>query len=74
MAGYKDTSGVAKKAAKVAQKKSNNWCMMSLIHNGSEITTWMGYTLKTKSKKSRTTFFFEFKLLIIRLAQGHCSC
>ena len=61
MVGNKDTSDVAKKAAKVAQKKSNNWYILSLIHNGSEITTWMGYSLKTKSKKSRPTFFFEFQ-------------
>ena len=39
MVGYKDTSDVAKKAAKVAQKKSKNWYMVSLIHNGNEITT-----------------------------------
>ena len=61
MVGYKDTSDVAKKAAKVAQKKSNNWYILSLIHNGSEITTWMGYSLKIKSKKSRAIFFFEFQ-------------
>ena len=59
MVGQKDTCDVAKKVAKVAQKKRNNWYMLSLIHNGSEITTWMGYSLKTKSKKSRATFFFE---------------
>ena len=30
MVGYNDTSDVAKKAAEVAQKKSNNWLMVSL--------------------------------------------
>ena len=61
MVGYKDTSNIAKKAPKVAQKKSNNWYMVSLSHNGSEITTWMGYSLKAKSKKSIATSFFEFQ-------------
>ena len=61
MVGYKDTSDVAEKAAQVAQKKSNNCYILSLIHNGSEITTWMRYSLKIKSKKSRAIFFFEFQ-------------
>ena len=56
MFDYKDTSDVAKKAAEAAQKKSNNWPMVSFIHNGSEITTWMGQSIKTKSTKSRATF------------------
>ena len=33
MVGYKDTSGVAKKDAEVAEKKNNNWTMASFIHN-----------------------------------------
>ena len=56
MVGYRDTSDVVKKAAEVAQKKSNNWPMVSFIHNGSEITTWMGHSFKTKNTKSRATF------------------
>ena len=28
--------------------------MVSFIHNGSEITTWMGYSFKTKSTKFKT--------------------
>ena len=56
MVGYRDTSDVVKKAAEVAQKKSNNWPMVSFIHNGSEITTWMGHSFKTKNSKSRATF------------------
>ena len=39
MVGYRDASDVTKKAAEVAQKKSNNWFMVSFIHNGSEIIT-----------------------------------
>ena len=46
--------------------------MVSFIHNGSEITTWMGHTLKTKSTTFRAAFlilpwhfqvnfFFEFQ-------------
>ena len=45
---------VAKKAAEVAQ--SNNWPMVSFIHNGNKITTWMGHNFKTKSTKLITTF------------------
>ena len=56
MVGYRDTSDVVKKAAEVAQKKSNNWPMVSFIHNGSEITTWIGHSFKTKNTKSRATF------------------
>ena len=51
-----DTPDVAKKAAEVVQKKSNNWSMVSFIHKGSEITTWMGLSFKTKSTKSKATF------------------
>ena len=56
MVGYMNTPDVAKKAAEVAQKKSNNWPMVSFIHKGSEITTWMGLSFKTKSTKSKATF------------------
>ena len=38
MVDYRDTSDVAKKAAEVAQKKTNNCIVVSFIHNGSEIT------------------------------------
>ena len=55
MVGYKDTSDVAKKAAEVAQKKSNNWLMVIFIYNGNEIIM-MGHSFKTKSTKSRATF------------------
>ena len=56
MVGYKNTSDVAEKAAKVAQKKSNNWPMVIFIHNGSEVITWVGHNFKTKSTKSKATF------------------
>ena len=56
MFDYRDTSDVVKKAAEVAQKNSNNWHMVSFIHNGSEITTWMRLNFKTKNTKSRATF------------------
>ena len=36
--------------------------MVSFIHNGSEITTWMGHRFKTKSTISRATFLpWHFK-------------
>ena len=53
--------------------------MVSFIHNGSDIRTWIEHTLETKSTKSRTKFLREttsslnFKLQTIRLAQGHWS-
>ena len=53
MVGNRDTSDVAKKAVEVAQKKSNNWPIVSFIHNGSEIKTWIGYSFKSKSIKSK---------------------
>ena len=56
MFGCRNTSDVAKKATEIAQKKSNNWPLVSFIHNGNEITTWMGPRFKTKSTKSRATF------------------
>ena len=76
MVGYGDTSDVAKKLLKLNEKKSNNWPMVSFIHNGSDITSWMGHSFKTKSTKSRaaykiTTSFLNFRLQIIRLAQEH---
>ena len=45
-----------KKLQKLHRKKNNNCAMVNFIHNGSEITTWMGYSFKTKSKKSKATF------------------
>ena len=56
MVGYRNTSDVAKKAAEVSQKKKNNWPMVSFIHNGSEMKTWMGHSFKTKNTKFRGTF------------------
>ena len=50
MVGYKDTPDIAKKLLKLHRKKGNNWRMVTFIHNGSEITTWMGHGFKTKQK------------------------
>ena len=47
---------VAKKAAESAQERSDNWPMVSFVHNGSDITTWMGYNFKIKNTKSKVTF------------------
>ena len=57
MVGYRNTSDVAKKAAEVAQKKSNNWPMVSFIHNGSEITTWMDIASKPKTHIPEQHFY-----------------
>ena len=35
--------------------------MVSFIHNGNQITTWMGYSLKTKSTKSKVQQNFQEK-------------
>ena len=68
-----------KKLLKSHRKKINNWFMVSFIHNGSEITIWMGNSFKIKNKIQSnifkiTTPFLNFKLQIIRLAQRHWSC
>ena len=55
---YQDISVEVKNAAEIAQKKSNNWTMVSFIYNGSEITTWTGYSFKTKSTKSNAKQHF----------------
>ena len=53
--------------------------MASFVYNASEITTWMGYSFKTKGKKNQSnafkirTTFLNFKMQIIRLAQGQWS-
>ena len=56
MVGCKDTSDVPQKAAEVTNKESNNWPTVSFIPNGSEITTCMGHSFKTKNTKSKATF------------------
>ena len=83
MVGYRNTSDVAKKAAEVApKKKSNNWPMVSFIHNESENRTWMPKTKKPNQNQKHkilsdifkiTISFLNFKLQIIRLAQRHWS-
>ena len=80
MVGYRNTSDVAKKAAEAAQKMSSRAHGEFYIHNGSEITTWMGHSFNIKNTKSRaamfkiTTLFLNFKLQIIRLTQRDRSC
>ena len=58
MVGY--TTGIPpkklKKLLKLHRNKSNNWPMVSFIHNGSEITAWMRHSFKTKSTKTKATF------------------
>ena len=58
MVGYKDTYEV-KNLLKLNRKKTTDWPMVSFIHNGSEITTWMGRRFKTKSTKSKGIFLRE---------------
>ena len=79
MVGYRNTSDVAEKAAEVAQKMSSRTHGDFYIHNGSEITTWMGLasTPKTKSRAAIfkiATSFLNFQLQIIRLTLRHRSC
>ena len=45
-----------KRLQKLHRKKSNNWPMVYFIHNGSEKTTLMGYSFKTKRTKFKATF------------------
>ena len=56
MVGYGNTSDVAKKTAEVEQKIISRAYGEFYIHNGSEITTWMGHSFNTKNTKSRATF------------------
>ena len=56
MVGYRNTSDIAKKAAEVSQKKRNNWPMVSFIHNGSEMTTWMEHSFQTKTQNPEEHF------------------
>ena len=77
MDGYKNTTDVAKKLLKLQRKNSSNWSIVSFIHNGIEITTWMGHSFKTKNKIQnifKIKSFSNFKLQITRLVQRHWSC
>ena len=63
---------------KLHSKRSNKWPMVIFINNGSEITTLMRYSFKTKSTNTKQsniykkrTYFLSLKLQIIRLAQGY---
>ena len=48
--------GYLRRSWKSCWSCTENWPMVSFIHNGSEITTWMGHSFKSRSTKSRTTF------------------
>ena len=70
-----------KKLLKLHRKKSNNQPMVRFSHNGSEIITWMGHSqLQNQKHKIQsnifktTTPYLNFKLQIIRLAQGRWCC
>ena len=75
-------SGRAKKLQTLRRKRSNNWPMVSFIHNRREKTTWIGYSFKIKSTKSEAKqiflrkehLFLNLKQQTIRLAQGHWIC
>ena len=61
-----------KKLQKLHRKRSNNWPLVSFIHNGSETTTWMGYSLNTKSTKYKDkNMFFEFQAASCRSLDQH---
>ena len=48
-----------KKLQKLHIKTSNDWPMVSFIHNGSELATWIGYSFKIKSTKSKAKQHFK---------------
>ena len=45
-----------KKLLKLHRNKRNNWPMVISNHTGSEITTWIRHSFKTKRTKSRAAF------------------
>ena len=54
-----------KKLLTFHRKKSNSWPMMSFIHNRSEITTWMGYNVKTKQKHKFPSNMFKINIFFL---------
>ena len=60
MVGYSNTSDAAKKAAEIGQKKEQYWPMVSFIHNGSDITTWIGNSASKPKAQCRATFLRQF--------------
>ena len=40
----------------VGRKESNNWPMVSFVHNGKKILTMIRHSFKTTSTKFRATF------------------
>ena len=67
MVGYRNTSDVAKKAAEVAQKMNSRAHGEFYIHNGSEITTWMGHSFSTKNKIQTNIFKIKTSILNFKL-------
>ena len=72
----KDTSGVAKNAGEIAQKKEHNWPMVSFIHNECKVILGWGITSKPKRQNPKQsdifkirTSFLNLKLQIIRLTE-----
>ena len=57
MVGYKDTLDVAKKLLKLYRKESNDWLIVSFIHNGSELTTPMRHSFKIEKHKIQSNIF-----------------
>ena len=45
--------------------------MVSFIHNGSELTTWMGYSFKTKSTKSKAKQHLDKNIFFESRAEDH---
>ena len=80
MVDYKDTSNVAKKAAEVAQKKEQQLAHGELYPYWKWDNNLDGAYLQNQKHKIQTnifkiaTHFFNFKLQIIRLEQGHWCC
>ena len=48
-----------KKLQKLHIKRSNNLPMVSFVHNGSGITTWMGYSFKQNQKHKIQSNIFK---------------
>ena len=44
---------------KLHSKRSNKWPIVRFINNGSEITTLMGYSFKTKSTNTKKSNIYK---------------
>ena len=61
------------KLQKLHRKRSNNVPLVNFIHSGSEITTQVGYSFRTKSLKSKATFLREEHFLKSHAADHQIS-